>query len=134
MSSPLETAQSLANALDQSDYERASALFHPGCVYDLGEKRITGRDEIVASYRAADDWGRATLDTVIFESTTTSLDDGRFAVDYLDRLCHQGQQHEHRCRQILTLDNAQIVHIEHVDLPGEPEALRAFFERVGVER
>ena len=134
MSAPLEIATTLAHALDHRDYDRAATILHRDCTYDISGERITGRDAIIASYRASDDWGCANVDAVDFESTTSPMGDGRFAVDYLDRLSHLGQQHEHRCRQMLTVEHGKVIHVEHVDLPGEPEALKAYFERVGVTR
>jgi hypothetical protein len=131
----LTVARALATALDASDYNAARNLMDTECAYDPGTRTITGREAIIASYREADDWGRTTLDQVVFKSTVCMLADRRAAIDYLDRLRHRGHAHDHRCRQIVTVnDDGLVAHIEHVDLPGEPEALQTFFEQVGVQR
>ena len=51
----LETARTLAKALDQSDYTTAASVIAEECTYTLPGTVITGRDAILASYRAADE-------------------------------------------------------------------------------
>ncbi|MDP7030344.1 MAG: hypothetical protein QF733_09000 [Phycisphaerales bacterium] len=126
----LETARTL----DQSGSTTAASVIAEGCAYTRPDTVITGRDAILASYRSADEWGQSSLDQVVFESSVRPHEDGRFAIEYLDLLTRRGHQHEHRCRQIVTVQAGLITHMEHVDLPGQPEALRACFEQVGVQR
>ncbi len=53
----------------------------------------------------------------------------------MDHLRHAGHAHTHRCEQHLDFDDAGLItRIRHVDLPGEQEALRAFFAVVGLDR
>ena len=56
-------------------------------------------------------------------------------ITFLDHLAHHGHTLTHRCEQHLEFDEAgRICRILHVDLPGEREALAAFFKTLGITR
>ncbi len=105
----LNTARTLANALDRGDYDTAAAVIAADCVYELAGRIIRGRDAILKSYRAADTWGQTALDNVVFESSVHELDDGRIAIEYQDHLQCGGHQHTHHCRQVTTVQGGLIV-------------------------
>ena len=70
-----------------------------------------------------------------YGSRVESAGDGAFVIEYTDDIGHAGERLVHRCHQRITLDDAErIRRIEHVDLPGETEAVDAFLARVGIER
>ncbi len=135
-------ARNFAAALDAEDYARAAALLAPGCRYSIGDRVLVGPEAIVASYRENGDWVAATLDGYAYESSVAALrlrvapGGGAGAViTFVDLLEHAGHRHRHTCRQHLTVNAAgRIAAIEHEDLPGEPEKVRAFFDAVGIER
>lgn len=129
----LETARALAEALDRSDEAAARPLLAPGCVYDLGGRRLVGPDAILASYRASAEWATAHFDQVRYESRVRPETAGRVAVTYVDHLARGGRSLTYTCEQWLTVDaDGRVARIEHRDLPGEPEALRAYFDAVGL--
>lgn len=131
---PLRVARELAAALDRCDFDEAAAHLSPDCHYRIGSEELVGPDAIIASYRESAEWGRRTLDQVVYESQVTQGPGGP-SVLYIDGLTHHGQTCEYRCRQHFMLNDAgQVVHILHEELPGEREKLDAFFAKVGVKR
>ena len=133
MTDPLDIARRFAQALDREDYVVAASCLAPDCVYAIRGRVLRGPEAIVASYREAGEWGAGRLDGVRFESSVRADAAGAAAVTFVDHLEHRGERHIHRCEQRLELDAAGLVRrIEHVDLPGEPEALEGFFARAGI--
>jgi hypothetical protein len=89
----------------------------------------------MSSYRQADNWARANLDSITYESDVESLPDGRVRIQYLDRILHKNNRHDHRCCQVITVGGDDlIVRIEHEDLAGEREAIDDFFASAGLRR
>ncbi len=124
-----------ARALDEEDYDAASALLDAACVYDIRGERHCGPDAIIASYRSAGEWVRETFDAVAYESAVRLESDPEFVIEFADLLTHAGVHHRHECEQRVRVDgDRKIVRIEHIDLPGETERLSAYLTRVGVER
>ena len=130
----LDTAIRFANALDAGDDGTiAGPMLAEDCIYTIRDKIYTGRDAIVVTYVDSDRNAQEKFDRVEYESEVRPSDDGRYVIQYLDRLTHNGQVHEHRCEQVLSFDEAGLIcRIEHIDLPGESEALQSFLDRVGV--
>ncbi len=134
-SDPLSIARRFASALDRCDFAEAIGCLAPGCRYDIGHGELIGPDAIIASYRESAEWGSRVLDETIYESEVIANADGSFTVLYIDRITHHGETIEYRSRQHLWFDDAgRIVHILHEELPGEREALDAFFARHGITR
>jgi hypothetical protein len=97
------------------------------CSYEIGKEVLVGPEAIIASYRESAEWGRRTLDQVVYESVVTQVENG-LSVLYIDRITHGGATHEYRCRQHLWLNGAgKVIRIVHEELPGERERLDAFF-------
>ncbi len=131
----LSIARRFAAALDRCDFDEAAGYVAADCRYDTGHGELVGPNAIIASYRASDEWGRGVLDQVVYESEVTANADGSLTVLYIDRLTHRGETIEYRSRQRLWLNEAgQVIRILHQELPGEREALDAFFARHGVRR
>ena len=130
----LTKAQQFGTALDEDDFGEAKKLLSENCTYDIGGEILEGPSAIVGSYEKNMLEGRAKLDELVWgKSRVESLEDGRVAVYFTDYLKHKGLAHIHRCRQFLTFDEAgKIVHIEHGNLPGEPERLKTFYQSVGL--
>lgn len=124
-----------ASALDRCDFDEAMHHIAPDCRYEIGQRKLVGPADIIASYRESDEWGRRVLDEVVYESEVTASADGSITVRYIDRLTHRGETHVYRSHQHLWLDDAgQVIRIVHEELPGEREALDAFFARHGIQR
>ncbi len=130
----LDTAIRFAQARDAGDDGTiAGPMLAEDCIYTIRDHVYTGRDAIMATYVNSDRNAQKKFDRVEYESEVRPSDDGRYVIQYLDRLTHNGQVHEHRCQQILSFDETGVIcRIEHVDLPGESEALESFLDRVGL--
>ncbi len=130
----LDTAIRFAQALDAGDDGTiAGPMMAEDCIYTIRDEVYTGRDAILATYVKSDINARKKFDRVEYESEVKPSDDGRYMIKYLDTLTHNNQVHEHRCEQVLSFDDEGLIcRIEHVDLPGENEALQSFLDRVGV--
>lgn len=127
--------RAIARALDQDDFETVARWLADDCVYETGRATLRGPSAIVASYAEASAWGRRHLDAVRYESAVEPVAGAEVAVRFTDRLEHRGRTHTHVCRQAFTVGAAgRVTRIVHHDLPGEPEALRAFFAGCGLER
>lgn len=132
----MKVVERFATALDNEDYEAAHALLSPTCTYEIGEKVLSGPDSIIASYRANGEWVTANIDSIAYRSSIEEdADSDSFLVRFEDQLIHKGKQLTHACQQMMKLDvSGKINRIEHRDLPGEPEALKVFFQEVGINR
>jgi hypothetical protein len=128
-------AERFARALDHDDFETARSLLGNDCSYIIRDEQHAGPEAIIASYRAASAWAIANLDRIEYDSSVEALDDRRCAITFVDRITHRGESLEHRCRQVVTIDDDGLIHsIVRIDLPGERDAVEAFFTRVGLER
>ena len=123
----VEIARKLARALDQEDYESARSWMEDDCVYEIRGETIVGADKIIASYRENAEAGRDRFDSVCFESSVSSIGDGRVRIDYTDIVTRSGDTLIHRCAQLVEFgESDQACRIVHEDLEGEREALEAF--------
>lgn len=135
-SDALAIVQRLAAALDADDFISARALLADQCLYLGATETRRGAEEIIASYADASAWAHRTFDEVRYASevgpaagTTVPV----FFTDYLFKA--GGRWHRYRCRQDFTVGaGGRIARIVHRDLPGEREALDAFFQENGIER
>jgi hypothetical protein len=126
----------LAAALDADDFATARALIHDDCVYVGVAETMRGAEAIVASYADASAWARRTFDDVRYESETGSAEGATVPVTFTDYLLKAGGRwHRYRCRQDFSVGvDGCITRIVHHDLPGEREALDAYFRESGIER
>lgn len=131
---PLTVAKDFATALDRCDFAKAALYLSPDCHYQARSEELIGPDAIVASYRDSAEWASLTLEQVIYESEVQK-DGDDLSVLYTDHIMHQGQTHEYRSRQHLTINGeGKVIRIVHEELPGEREKLHGFFVRCGVRR
>ena len=94
-----------------------------------------GATAIVSSYREASAWAKDHLDSIQYASRVEDANESRAAVIFIDHITHQGRCHSYQCQQLLSVGaNGEIVRIQHVELPGQREALNAFFATVGIAR
>ncbi|MGI9244900.1 MAG: hypothetical protein ACR2RV_29120 [Verrucomicrobiales bacterium] len=129
MTDPIDIAPAvaLAQALDREDYPLARRRLRDDCIYQIRGEVIHGAEAIIDSYRSAGDGGRERFDSLSFESKVHEIGRGQARIDYTDIVTRSGDQHVHRCSQVVEIgDDGLISRIEHVDLDGEREALEAF--------
>lgn len=136
MTTAREYVETLANALDNDDYETGLATLSPDVVYDIGDERLTGAAAILASYRSASESAHRMFDEVGYDSTVFDTDEpGTFRISYLDILTANGETHTHHAEQILTAsDEMGITHILNVEVPGERAKVDEFMARHGITR
>lgn len=133
MLTAIDIATTFATALDEDNYNAAGEVIHLDCVYVIRDKTFTGRIAILDSYRTASEIGRATFDTLEYDSIVSMTNDTTAVIEFLDILAHRGRRHVYRCRQVLTIADGLITHIEHCDLPGESDSIAAFKRAVGLD-
>lgn len=129
----LQVARTLARALDEEDYATAIGLLSPGCTYRIHSSTFTGPEAIVAEYRKNGDAASERFDSIAYESAVRREAGNTAVITFTDRVRHAGRELVHTCEQLVELDAAGLVRrIEHRDLPGEQEALDAFYRAVGL--
>lgn len=131
--SVLDAARAFAHALDREDYSTAFGLMSADCVYRIQGSEFVGPRAIVDEYRKNGDAAAASLDGIEYESSVRRETERSAVITFVDRVRHAGRELVHTCEQVVELDGeGRIRRIEHRDLPGEPEALQAFYEDVGL--
>ena len=72
----------------------------------------------------------------MYRSEIKLIDGDKATIEFVDDVARRAVAHIYRCRQTITVDPATglITHIDHHELPGEREALYAYFSAVGVSR
>jgi hypothetical protein len=134
MEGSLDTARRFARALDAEDYDGVATCLSWTCEYSIHDRILRGGPAIIASYREASTWAASIIESVQYETEVRSAPTGA-VITFLDHLAHHGHTLTHRCEQHLEFDEAgRIYRILHVDLPGEREALAAFFKTLGITR
>lgn len=134
MNDPRDVAEHFARALDGEDYETATRMIARECEYVSPKGTLVGPLAIVASYRDAGDWVKATLDAVDYESSVR-IEGNEVVITFVDHLAHAGRRHTYSCEQALTISpDGSIRRIEHRELPGQREEVDRFLERAGIAR
>jgi hypothetical protein len=126
----------LAAALDADDFAAAGRWLAEDCVYEGASETFRGAEAILASYASASAWAHRTFDEVRYESQVGAPDGDTVSVTFTDYLLKAGGRwHRYRCRQEFTVGrDGRIARIVHHDLPGERDALAAYFKECGIER
>ena len=123
----------LARALDADDFESVARFIAPECEYQARGEVLIGRETIVASYAASSAWGREHLATLTYASEIETPEGSEVPVRFTDDMRHGDRKHRFSCRQRFTVGpDGLIVRIVHEELPGEREALDAFFHDCGL--
>ena len=130
--SDVDVVERFAMALDGEDYAAALSLLDPACVYTIRGKTHCGAEAIIASYRGNGDAAQA-FDSIAYGSSVREGEDGWTIIEFWDEITHRGRSHRHQCEQWVRVVDGAIVAIEHRDLEGEVESLKAFKAWCGVE-
>ena len=124
-----------AAALDADDWAGAEALLADECVYAFRGGEMRGAAEIVGSYRKIGEWVARSFDAVRYESRVAPLEDVRVEIAFRDLIDHGEHHLDFRCKQRLRVDaEGRVVHIEHIDIEGEPEKAARFNAACGVTK
>lgn len=118
--------EQFARALDQEDYPTAESTLDDDCQYLCRGERYIGPTEIIASYKGNGDAAKK-FDAIEYESFVSIAENGQYRVQFSDHIEHQGRRFTFRCEQRVEInDSGLISRIEHVDLPGQRDALSEF--------
>lgn len=130
----LAKAREFGLALDHDDFETAQNLLAENCEYDIGEKMLRGAAAIANSYEANMIEGRKKLDELVWGKCRVEwVGELKVLLFFTDYLKHRGKSHTFKCSQLLTFNSeGKIIRIDHRDIEGEPEQLRAFYLSVGL--
>lgn len=130
-----ERVVAFAAALDKDEFETAIRFVANDCVYESPSGQIVGAAKIMDSYAKNAAWARDAFDNLEFRSHVDMRSPTEALIEYTDITKHEGVGHTYRCQQIVTIDeDGLICAIKHREIPGQAEALNAFFEKVGVQR
>jgi len=128
----LSVIRDFALALDREDYVIAKSFLATECIYQVGFTVLRGPDEIIASYRSSSDWAAANIESITYESSV-GFANNAYVVVFVDYIRHGGKELIHTSQQKMMLNaSMKISYIEHRELPGERESLRAFFSEMGI--
>jgi ketosteroid isomerase-like protein len=123
----VEAVTRFAAALDDDDFTALAAVLADDCEYVTPKGTIRGRQQVIASYKAASVSAKSRIDKVRYESSVRSERAGRTIVTFIDHLEHGGASHTYSCEQAINLDaEVRVCRIVHQELPGEREALDLF--------
>lgn len=123
---PLHIAERFANALDGEDYAVAESLLDVECEYLCRGELYRGPSQIIETYRGNGELAKR-FDAIEYGSQVVAKRNGQFRLEFADHLTHAGHRLTFRCEQIIDVNQSgRIVRIEHLDLPGQREALAEF--------
>ena len=130
----LSVAQSFGIFLDQDEFAKMKELLAPDCTYFIHDEILEGKDTIAGLYQSNMEAGKKKFDELVWgESRVEALNENEFEVYFSDFLKHKGLSHNYNCKQKLTINNAGLItEIRHIELPGEREQLKAYYEKVGL--
>jgi len=128
-------AMRFAAALDGGIYDALPGLLTADCEYITRDEHCIGPDAIARSYRTADVWVKAHIESVVYESSVREGPHGTAIVTFFDHLVHAGLRHTYSCEQELQFEaGGRICRITHREIPAEREAADVFLLRIGVAR
>ncbi len=117
-------ADAFRTALDANAFADVHALLHESCAYTMRGEVLHGPDAIVSSYREADERARRSFDTHTYASAINEITQDTATIEFEDSLTLDRRALLHHCRQrIMAASDGLIHHIDHIDLPGEAEAI-----------
>ncbi len=125
-------AKQFGDALDHDNFEVVSKLLSAQCEYYIGDRTLSGREEICQSYEQNMKEGRVKLDKLEWgKSKAESISESECFVHFTDYLTHKGISYIHRCTQKLTIDHkGQIIRIDHLEDKEEQRKLKNFYRSV----
>jgi hypothetical protein len=125
----LQIVQQFATAVDSNRYEDAAKLLAVNCEYHYSEGNYQGRVSVINIYRMNHLQMKKMFDEVMYSSWVDNMTNGLFKINFLDKIRKGALWHELRSSQLIKCQNEFIVDIEHRDVAGEAEGLRAFYTK-----
>jgi hypothetical protein len=126
-------ATRFAVALDTENYEALAELLASDCEYVARSGAFVGPEAIVASYRDAGTWAKASISSVAYESSVRVASEDFAIVTFVDHLQDSGLRHSYSCEQSLSIRaDGKIRRIVHLEIPDQREAADSFLRQIGV--
>ena len=123
------TAQQFAILLDNNNFDEAARLLAEDCRYKYFEGNYQGPQNIVNLYRQNHFQALKIFDEMVYSSNVEDLGDDSYVINFTDKIRKGALWHEHNCYQILKVKDNLITSIEHCEIRGENEAMRAFMAK-----
>ncbi len=127
----LTLAQQFAALIDQTRFDEAAELLAEECEYHYWEGNYSGRKNIANIYRQLHGFYLKMFEETIYSSEVEPLNGVACLVHFIDQVRIGDLWHESRFDQLLRFEDGLIVDIQEVQLPGEAEAMHAFFREAG---
>lgn len=124
----LTLAQQFATLIDETRFDEAAELLAEESEYHYWEGNYSGRKNIANIYRQLHAWSKKMFDEAIPSSEVEPVDESSCKVHFKDQVRIGDRWHESRFDQLLRFEDGLIVDIQEVQLPGEAEAMHAFFQ------
>ena len=86
-------ATRFAVALDAEDYATLGELLSIDCEYVARTDAFVGPEAIIASYREAGAWAKASIDSVTYESSVRVVNEDSAIVIFVDHFQDSGLRH-----------------------------------------
>ena len=125
-----QIAVRFAQALDSEDYTTVASLLGDTCSYACRGALHCDPSAIIASYQGYGETAKL-FDSIQYESQVVAESEEKFRIHFSDHIAHADQTFTFRCEQLIEIDDiGRITSIEHIDLPGQVEALAEFKKAV----
>ena len=127
-------AEKFGKFLDQDDFENFKSILTENCIYEIGDQVLITKDSIAGLYEKNMKEGKAKFDELLWgKSKIKKINENQFDVYFSDFLKHKGIEHNYKCKQRITVSHNNLVEkITHMELPGESESLKKFYNQVGL--
>jgi hypothetical protein len=123
-----QLAQKFASLLDQTKYDELLLLMAEDCEYHYWEGDYVGRENIVNIYRQNHLFGKKMFDEVIYASVVERMEDGVYKIHFTDATRIGERWHENHFDEVIGFKDNVICDIQHIQLPGEAESFREFWQ------
>ncbi len=124
-----------AEALDKSNWEDSLSCLNENCSYGFRGDITHGSEAIISMYKTIGEWVLETFESVRYESSVDEISEDQARINFRDLLDHEGHHLDFRCQQLIRVgEDGRIIHIEHIDIEGEPEKVVQFNEKCKVKK
>ncbi len=124
----IDVAYQFASLIDNKQFDEAAALLAEDCSYSYREGSYTGRKNIINIYKMNHLQVKRMFDEIRYSSEVELVNPEKFKIHFTDEVRLGDAWHTSRFDQLLRFEDGQIVEIQDIQLPGEEEAFREFYQ------
>ena len=129
----LNLVEKFATLIDQTKFDDVLPLMAEDCQYHYWEGNYVGRENIINLYRQNHLFGKKMFDEVIYASEVERMDHGGCTVHFTDATRIGEKWHENHFDEVIGFKDDLISDIQHIQLPGEAESFREFYQSARAE-